>query len=916
MEATLTRHSATKGYIDRFWDNLVKVGKDKITQAYLKTRLALLESYWQRYQEIHYDIIGSEGAEVEAYKDSDDYTTTEDSYVLFKARIFSAMKEESPRPKQEISAPAVSFAKQIHLPKISLPTFSGDLLAWESFRDLFQSLVGGVPDLAPVQKLQYLKSSLSGEAAAAVLNVEMTDRGFDLAWTELKERYDNRRVLLATHMRNFLNEPSSAKPSSADLKRLSSFVLQARRSFESLERPIAHWDDWFVHVVVEKMDPSSRLFWEASLQTTTDFPTLAQLQDFLQTRIRALEAASVKTVSPAVAPGRIEKKKVNALTASTTGKSASRCGLCQGNHLFNYCSRFKALSVSQRRDHVKKQGACFNCLRLKHAVTDCPSSFRCSRCGEKHHALLHPPEADSASGQDSAAKGKDPGPTLSATTEPAVTTNVAALTSSSGTRILLSTARLVGGLFCDRAGRTASRPEPEAPRKVQPHAWPHLVGLTLADPEYDQPAPVDAILGADIFSALLREGLKRGPEGSPSAQATALGWVLMGRVSAPAATQDRSGVSVLHLSASGTEVDHALQRFWQLEELPTEPAASPEDLCCESQFAATHSRDSRGRYTVRLPRRDGSDVRLNDNRRDALSLLTSLERRLSRNPTLREQYATFMDEYQKLGHMVVVPATEVHQPGTHYLPHHVVFKKSDANSKIRVVFNASHRTSSGYALNDLLLPGPKLQSELWAILSRWRLFRHVFTADIDFRLLTVVYGTAAAPYLALRTLLQLAEDEGPYYPRGADAIRSHSYVDDILAGGHTLAEAVESKRQTEAILAAGGFELSKWASNAPELGPVADNDKLFCDREGVCTLGVLWSPREDSFALRLAPVSTARTCTKRTVPSEVARFFDLLGWAAPVLVYGKILMQDLWMAGLPWDEPLPENLRTTWTTFA
>ncbi|XP_011881416.1 PREDICTED: uncharacterized protein LOC105569510 [Vollenhovia emeryi] len=780
MEATLTRHSATKGYIDRFWDNLVKVGKDKITQAYLKTRLALLESYWQRYQEIHYDIIGSEGAEVEAYKDSDDYTTTEDSYVLFKARIVSAMKEESPQPKQETSASAVSFAKQIQLPKISLPTFSGDLLAWESFRDLFQSLVSGVPDLAPVQKLQHLKSSLSGEAAAAVLNVEMTDRGFDLAWTELKERYDNRRVLLASHMRNFLNGPSSAKPSSADLKRLSSSVLQAKRSFESLERPVAHWDDWFVHVVVEKMDPSSRLFWEASLQTTTDFPTLAQLQDFLQTRIRALEAASVKTVSSAVAPGRTEKKKVNALTASTTGKSASRCGLCQGNHLFNYCSRFKALSVSQRRDHVKKQGACFNCLRLKHAVTDCPSSFRCSRCGEKHHTLLHPPDADSASGQDSAAKGKDPGSTSSANTEPAVTTNVAALTSSVGTRILLSTARLVcsnpeGGAVTVRAlldsgseasfvtervaqrlglnrrrvhipvsgiqGTTSgvathavaltigsSRDRgvrlhlPFAlvlPRltslpacKMQPHAWPHLVGLTLADPEYDQPAPVDAILGADIFSALLREGLKRGPEGSPSAQATALGWVLMGRVSAPAATQDRSGVSVLHLSASGTEVDYALQRFWQLEELPTEPAASPEDLCCESQFATTYSRDSRGRYTVRLPRRDSSDVRLNDNRRDALSLLTSLERRLSRNPTLREQYATFMDEYHKLGHMVVVPATEVHQPGTHYLPHHAVFKKSDANSKIRVVFNASHRTSSGYALNDLLLPGPKLQSEL------------------------------------------------------------------------------------------------------------------------------------------------------------------------------------------------------------
>lgn len=1013
MAGDLRRHTVTKGYIDRFWDNLVKVGKDKVTQPYLKTRLALLEDYWRRYETTHFDLVGSDDRAAVAYVESDAFATTEDSYVIAKTRILAWMKEDPASSRTDVAA----TTRPTQLPKITLPTFAGDQLEWESFRDRFRSLVGDVSDVAPVQKLQYLMSCLSGEAAAAVANVEMTDRGYELAWTELQSQYDNRRVLLATHMRTFLGSPVMTKPSSVELRRLSSAVRQARRSFEALGRPVAHWDDWFVHVIVEKMDSASRLLWEASLKTSTDFPTLEQLRDFLRTRIRALEAANPKSTTPAPGTTKVDKKpKVTALTTAASGKAARRCVICQGNHLFNYCPRFKELPVPQRRDHVKKQGACFNCLRPSHAVSSCPSGSRCQRCGEKHHSLLHQAEftaassGDSASGDASASASSRP----DAPSDTAIASNVAALTSSAGTQVLLSTARLVcfgaaGGEVTARAlldsGSEASfvteqvaqrlrlpRQRVHVPvsgiqgassgvathavamtvgssrdpdvrlhipwalvlprltsrlpaRRVQREDWPHLAGLPLADPEYDRPATVDVILGADAFGALLREGLRRGDGGAPAAQATALGWILMGPVPALASGHGGSSVSAHHVSASGDGLDLALQRFWLLEELPSEPALKPEDLQCEREFAATLSRAPQGRYTVRMPKRGNDEIRLGPNRREALALLMGLERRLSRRPPLRDRYVDFMEEYRRLGHMAVVPSTEIHRTDANYLPHHAVFKGE--SDRIRVVFNASYRTSTGYSLNDLLLPGPKLQSELWAILSRWRLFRYVFTTDIvkmfrqisvhredtdlqrilwrsdpsgevqDFRLLTVVYGTASAPYLALRTLRQLAEDEGSALPLGASAIRSHSYVDDILTGGQTLEEATETRRQTQAILAAGGFELSKWAANVPELWPDEEPcDRMFCDHEGVGTLGVLWSPRDDCFALRVAPAMTTRDPTKRTVLSDVARFFDPLGWAAPVLVFGKILIQDLWMAGLSWDEALPERLRIAWTMFA
>ena len=56
----------------------------------------------------------------------------------------------------------------------------------------------------------------------------------------------------------------------------------------------------------------------------------------------------------------------------------------------------------------------------------------------------------------------------------------------------------------------------------------YLEGLFLADPEFDSPATVYCILGADTYPLLLFEGVIRGPPGTPVAQQTKLGWILTG----------------------------------------------------------------------------------------------------------------------------------------------------------------------------------------------------------------------------------------------------------------------------------------------------------------------------------------------------------------------------------------------------
>lgn len=78
---------------------------------------------------------------------------------------------------------SASFSNQINsshnlstfqLPKRKFPTFSGVLTEWQSFDDLFTSILSHAPDLPDVERFEYLKMSLTGEALALVSHRTLT----------------------------------------------------------------------------------------------------------------------------------------------------------------------------------------------------------------------------------------------------------------------------------------------------------------------------------------------------------------------------------------------------------------------------------------------------------------------------------------------------------------------------------------------------------------------------------------------------------------------------------------------------------------------------------------------------------------------------------------------------------------------
>ncbi|XP_063994956.1 uncharacterized protein LOC135172668 [Diachasmimorpha longicaudata] len=442
-----------------------------------------------------------------------------------------------------------------------------------------------------------------------------------------------------------------------------------------------------------------------------------------------------------------------------------------------------------------------------------------------------------------------------------------------------------------------------------------LQQLQLADENYSTPGPINIIIGADNYGKIIGNGIEKSNDDQLVGQLTTFGWILSGPL-CNTTYSTRTSLSAAR-GSSNEQLTELLQRFWVQEEPPisTNPTneLTPDELECEEHFQRTHQRDTSGRYIVRLPLRT-STAALGESRNKALRQLQSVKRRLNANPDYSKLYYDFINEYEALDHMRRIQ--QVSEPATnYYLPHHGVLREDSLTTKLRVVFNGSNKTSTGISRNDILHAGGKLQVDAMDVLTWLRRHRLVFGTDIVkmFRQIN-----KCSPWLSLR-VLQLVNDEGQRFPAAVLPLTKGRYVDDIYGGADSEGELQEMIIQLQQICQAGGFPLQKWTSNRPEIlqqlnlstGPAGT---VQFEEAVIKTLGLCWHPATDLFQYKSRTFNST-SFTKRVLLSEIAQIFDPLGFIAPVIVRGKILIQELWLLKLAWDDQLPLDYVRRWKEF-
>ncbi|XP_066585086.1 uncharacterized protein [Prorops nasuta] len=461
--------------------------------------------------------------------------------------------------------------------------------------------------------------------------------------------------------------------------------------------------------------------------------------------------------------------------------------------------------------------------------------------------------------------------------------------------------------------------------------------LQLADPDFHLPRAIDLLLGSGKTLSMLAIGQITLTSGGVELclQKTRLGWIIAGGISDSLANEQ-----ACHLA----RLENTMNKFWEIEEVTLTKGLSKEESECEAHFKETVTRHESGRYIVRLPFRTRREIFVGS-KENAAKRYAVLENRFSKNDTLKEAYTKTFKEYLELEHMSLIDDAD---DGGYYMPHHAVVKEASCTTKLRVVFDASAKDQEGISLNDLLKIGPTIQNRLVSHLTRFRMHRYIITADIEkmyrqilvhqedrrfqrvlwrhegivrtFQLNTLTFGVSSSPYLAIRTIQRLAEDERADFPKAAEILKNHLYVDDLLTGANTIEEAREIRNDIISLLSRGGFRIRQWASNDPRIINDLPAESVHAHfiiniDTTLKTLGITWNADTDEICYIPKRIQICKTPTKRIILSELAKVFDPLGLLGPIIFYLKWLMQNIWRQKINWDESLPQGIYTDWLNF-
>ena len=515
-------------------------------------------------------------------------------------------------------------------------------------------------------------------------------------------------------------------------------------------------------------------------------------------------------------------------------------------------------------------------------------------------------------------------------------------------------------------------PRPESARK-----WSHLEKIAEFFMPFRNDVVVGLLIGTNCARAIKPWEIIPGNDDDPYAKRTALGWGIIGIVEAKVNKESDENYVVVNrvitheanvgpdrrichlaLRAQVKEIMINPSMFNQMFELDfserrkeEQPLSYEDKMFIKKVKKGIHQRED-GHYEIPLPFKD-DEVKLPNNKGQALSRLSKLKQRFLRDKKYQTDYLTFMNGIIASNYAELVPQEEMELDDGRiwYLPHHGVYhhRKPD---KIRVVFDCS-AVYKGQSLNQNLLLGPDLTNSLLGVLCRFRQDNTAFMCDLEamfhqvmvnvndrnflrflwwkggdldnepivYRMTAHLFGATSSPGCANVGLKTTADDyETECGSQAANFVRDNFYVDDGLKSVSTPSNAIDLIQKTKTLCKKGGFRLHKIISNSKEVIeaiPPEERAKGIQDLDPTRdalpierALGVQWCVEFDTFKFRIELAD--RPLTRRGILSTVSSVFDPLGVLAPFVLIGKRILQELCRDGANWDDKIPDYLLARW----
>ena len=205
------------------------------------------------------------------------------------AIVTNQMKQQSDLlEKQEIKEKELSTT--VKLPKLDMMTFSGDKLRWTEFWDSFECAIHHNKKLSDIEKFNYLKSKVSGEAKSAILGLTLSKENYKIAVEILKDRFGNTQEVIDLHYHKLINLPQAVNKT-CSLRGLLDNIERHIRSLEVLKQNINQ--DVFVSMIRSKL-PEDVLLQLEMLNGAKSKWTVENLRARLHEYVTAREHAEKK----------------------------------------------------------------------------------------------------------------------------------------------------------------------------------------------------------------------------------------------------------------------------------------------------------------------------------------------------------------------------------------------------------------------------------------------------------------------------------------------------------------------------------------------------------------------------------------------------------------------------------------------
>ena len=434
---------------------------------------------------------------------------------------------------------------------------------------------------------------------------------------------------------------------------------------------------------------------------------------------------------------------------------------------------------------------------------------------------------------------------------------------------------------------------------------------------------IHLILGDNTFSRIKTEEVIRGAKGDPIVEGTTFGYIIHGG--------DKGNGTCMYVSDTKD-----YERLYGLDILGVEDRSENDPSEVYKEFIENIQIDAQGRYEVGIPWIPGNTVTEN-NEVQSRKRLKNIERKLEKDPTLKETYQEIVTDQLNQGIIEKAPEVATGER-VFYLPHKPVCRENASTTKTRMVFDYSARPSPmSNSINECMDTGPALQPNLWDIMVRARMASNLLIADLQkaflqiglktcdrdafrflfningreehFRFSRLPFGAEASPFVLGATLLYHYDQEPNRYEDTLESLKKNTYVDNLMKPGGNIQELNQFKIEATEILELGKFPVHKWESNINVL-----------ESEGMPNptkiLGHCWDKVEDTLEIQVPIFSEDQPVTKRGILSHLGSIYDPLGIISSTLVEGKRIYREACDENPEWNKEVSPALtkdRLKWT---